>query len=423
MSRFCFLHAADVRLDTPFEGMGRVTPEIAAVVRDATLKSWDALVQLAIDREAAFVLLAGNIYDGTKRGVRAQLHFLRGLERLDEHGIQTFVIFGEHDAPDEWSAVRRWPESVVIFGAETVTAHPVERNGERMATVYGKSYAGDGADENPVQHFRRGGEGGIHVGLFRCAVANATDEQPPEACSLEDLLNASMDYWALGHSRRRHILNETPCWVAYSGALQGLNPDDDSGPTGALVVEADNDTISQVAFEPLDSIRFVRCEVDAAAMDEIPALHKALTLKLAEVKAENQGRPLIVRAVLQGRGGMHATLKHPDCVAELLRDLREEAEDEGSPIWWEAIVDKTQPEINRDVVRRRNDFSAELLRQGDTLGKNPEALAAFVEEQCKTLSRLAVRKVLRDLEPAEVVELLREAEDLALDLLEGSEEP
>ena len=46
------------------------------------------------------------------------------------------------------------------------------------------------------------------------------------------------------------------------------------------------------------------------------------------MKAENQGRPLIVRAELTGRGGMHATLKRPDFLDGLLRDLREEAEDE-----------------------------------------------------------------------------------------------
>ena len=104
MSRFCFVHASDLRLDTPFEGVGRVTPEVAEVLRDASLEAWDALIQLAIDRGAAFLLLAGNLYDGPDCGMRAQLRFLRGLERLDEHGIRTCLVYGEHDSPGGWAA-------------------------------------------------------------------------------------------------------------------------------------------------------------------------------------------------------------------------------------------------------------------------------------------------------------------------------
>ena len=64
----------------------------------------------------------------------------------------------------------------------------------------------------------------------------------------------------------------------------------------------------------------------------------------------------------------------------------------------------------------------ELLRQGDTLRKDPKAFAAFMDEHCKSLSRLAVKKVLADLDPAQAKALLRKAEDLALDLLEGANE-
>lgn len=49
MSQFTFVHAADLHLDTPFEGLGRVAPELAAILRDSSLAAWDALVDRRLD--------------------------------------------------------------------------------------------------------------------------------------------------------------------------------------------------------------------------------------------------------------------------------------------------------------------------------------------------------------------------------------
>jgi hypothetical protein len=83
MIRFRFVHAADLHLDTAFAGMGRVTPGIQDALRDASLDAFDDLVKLAMTREAALVLLAGDSYDGPERGVsRYRLGaYLDGLTR------------------------------------------------------------------------------------------------------------------------------------------------------------------------------------------------------------------------------------------------------------------------------------------------------------------------------------------------------
>src|SRR5947209_17672622 len=107
--KFHFIHAADLHLDTPFASIGRAAPEIAGRLRDASLEAFDALVKMAIEREAAFVVFAGDIYDSADRGVRAQLRFVRGVERLGERGILVFVAHGNHDPLGGWSAIRRAP--------------------------------------------------------------------------------------------------------------------------------------------------------------------------------------------------------------------------------------------------------------------------------------------------------------------------
>ena len=104
---FRFLHAGDLHLDEPFTGMSATAPEVAGVLRDASLSAFDALVRLAIARDVAFVVLAGGIYRGAIDGVRAQVALLEGLTELADRGIHTFLALGDDDPLDEgWTAVR-----------------------------------------------------------------------------------------------------------------------------------------------------------------------------------------------------------------------------------------------------------------------------------------------------------------------------
>src|SRR5262249_45763005 len=114
---FSFIHAADLHLDTPFQGIGKINPALQQKLRDASLATFDNLIRAAISRKVDFVVLAGDIYDGAERGVRAQARFLSGLKELDRNGIPCFFIHGNHDPVEEgWSALRRedFPNSVIL---------------------------------------------------------------------------------------------------------------------------------------------------------------------------------------------------------------------------------------------------------------------------------------------------------------------
>ena len=53
-------------------------------------------------------------------------------------------------------------------------------------------------------------------------------------CSLTDLAEAAMDYWALGHIHKSQVLSEEPL-VVYSGNPQGLHRKE-IGPQGCYLV-------------------------------------------------------------------------------------------------------------------------------------------------------------------------------------------
>ena len=61
---FKFLHAADIHLDSPLRGLAQYQGVPAEVVRTATRGALDNLVAKAIDEGVAFVVIAGDLYDG-----------------------------------------------------------------------------------------------------------------------------------------------------------------------------------------------------------------------------------------------------------------------------------------------------------------------------------------------------------------------
>ena len=55
-----FIHAADIHLDSALHGLERYEGAPVDEIRSATRRAFDNLVDLAIDEEVAFVLLAGS---------------------------------------------------------------------------------------------------------------------------------------------------------------------------------------------------------------------------------------------------------------------------------------------------------------------------------------------------------------------------
>jgi len=57
-----FIHAADIHLDSPLRGLEGYEGAPVEEIRGATRRAFENLVQLAMDEEVQFVLLAGDLY-------------------------------------------------------------------------------------------------------------------------------------------------------------------------------------------------------------------------------------------------------------------------------------------------------------------------------------------------------------------------
>ena len=107
MNAFRFVHTADLHLDSPFLGIQEVNEHVAGELREATFRTFDRIVELCLKRHVDFLLIAGDIYDSRDRSLRAQLRLRDGLRPLSEAGIPTFIVHGNHDPLDSWSATVR----------------------------------------------------------------------------------------------------------------------------------------------------------------------------------------------------------------------------------------------------------------------------------------------------------------------------
>lgn len=373
-----FLHAADLHLDTPFIGMSAASSEVAVALRDASLLAFDDLVRTAIARDVAFVILAGDLYDGAERGVRAQLRVLRGVRRLADHGIRTFIAAGNHDPIEEgWSAIDEWPDLVTIFPAGSVASVTVERDGVALATVHGTSYGRRAVTEDLAARIVRTNAPGLHIGVVHANVGGQPDHDPYSPCRVEDLVDRGIDYWALGHVHTRQVLHRDP-WIVYPGNLQGRSPRrSELGAKGALVVEVDD---AGVVHEPehvaLDRVRFEVVEEPIDELADLGALHHRLVERGTEVLLGAAGRSVVLGVRLTGRGRIHSDLRRPGATAELLQALRDDAPVETPFLWWDRVVIDTRSTVDLDALRGRNDFVADLLDLADGLDDDARGATA-----------------------------------------------
>jgi DNA repair exonuclease SbcCD nuclease subunit len=420
---FCFVHAADLHLDTPFKGIGETAPSVAVALREASLEAFDNLVTLCLERKAAFLVIAGDVYDGAERGIRAQLRFLHGLTRLSDAGIQTFVVHGNHDPVESgWSAVGAWPRLATIFGTKGVEAVPVRRDGRVLAVVQGISYWRRDVRENLSLRFaRRDGAAGLHIGLLHCNVGGASEgHEDYSPCSLDDLRRAGIDYWALGHIHTRLLLSGRPYgdepWIAYPGDLQARSPKpSERGAKGAFVVEVRGGRVAGCEFVACDRIRYAALEVDASTLGSIDGVRDALADAAHDELAQSEGRSIIVRATIVGRSEAHAVLQGDRAGAELLATLRDEFRSGAPWCWWDGIEDASAPVIDLEELRGGSDFPADLIDLAEeltascaapalALGLEAELPAELLDEITTTLPKgLRTRALASELTGSELL--------------------
>ena len=426
MARLRFVHAADLHLDSPFRGMRSEAPEyVAETLRRATFQAYDNIVDLCLKERVDALLVAGDIYDGAERSLRAQLRFVGGLNRLDAAGIRSFVCHGNHDPLDGWEARMDLPPGCVRFGPE-VTGETVFPGEPERAAVYGVSYPTREVRENLAPLFAQEAAGnGFNIGLLHANVGGHPDHDSYAPCSVADLSATGIDYWALGHVHTRQTLRAERPTVVYPGNPQGRHPLE-TGERGVYLVEVDDYGAVTLDFHAVDVVRWETLSLDIAGLDDEQDLLNAVNDLADSALAAAGGRPVIARLTLAGRGPLHSSLRRPDTVDAMLDNLNGRYSNAQAWLWCERIQAATASPVDREQAAQREDFAGDLTRLGDQLRDAPDALAELRESLRPLYVNSNAAPYLRAYLPSdgELLELLAAAEEECLaSLISGEDEP
>ena len=424
-----FVHAADLHLDSPFRGLTAAAPEQAEALRRATFEAYDQIVELCIDQQVDALLVAGDIFDSADNSLGAQLQFRDGLIRLAERGIRSFICHGNHDPLDGWHAGLDWPDHAYRFG-ETVTSVPLRADDPRSPLVYGVSYPVRDVQQNLIPTFPQREAGRPAIGLLHANVGGNPDHGSYAPCSIDDLTATGYDYWALGHVHTRQILR-TPQdgapVIAYPGSPQGRHPNE-RGPRGVYVVEMDqHGVVTDPIFHSVDVVRWAMPDLAIDGLhDDQELLDTLETTIQAELDAAD-GRNLVYRVRLSGRGELHGSLGRSNVLDDLRARLNELLADRRPFALCDRVIDATASFIDRDELARGGDFVADLLALIEELRADPEALNQFKENASldDLYGHAKAGRYLRSEMPAgnALLSLIDDAERILLDGLVEEIEP
>ena len=408
MQPFRFVHAADLHIDSPFKGLLKYEPRIAQRLKDATYEAYSNLVELCISQDAAFVVIAGDVYEGADRSVQALMRFRDGLARLDEQGIQAFVVHGNHDPLDGRLSRISMPDSVHVFGQEPGWS-VASANGVEVARIQGVSYPTREVHDNLALKFTPPADDLFSIGLLHCSVGGIAEHDNYAPCTVDDLSGTGIDYWALGHVHTRQTLRASDPVIAYPGNLQGRRPNE-SGPNGALVVDVDEAGRVTSRFEPLDVVRWESIEVQIDEITDLNALLDSAHAAIERERARAEGRDLVCRISFTGRGPLHQDLAADNALEDLTDDLRSSLSSSSSLVWVERLSDRTAPRVDIDALADRDDFVGAVMKRGVAALGDGEAEASIRDSLSSVLAQRHFSNVLEmpgDAELAEIVEAAR----------------
>ena len=326
-----FLHAADIHLDSPMAGLHGRADLPDAVIRHCTRRAFSAMVDLARAEDVAFVIIAGDLYDGDWKDFSTGLFFAAEMRRLDR---PCFLLRGNHDAKSIITRGLSLPGTVREFSYRTCeTFHLPDLD----ISLHGHSFPNRAVDEDLSANYNDAVSGKLNIGVLHTSADDPGEHATYAPCSVEALKLKGYGYWALGHIHGRQILAERP-WIVFPGNLQGRHARE-TGAKGCTIVTVEDRNVVAVEHHTVDVLRWAALSVDTAGAD-VTSLTGRIADSVRAAAADADGRPLLVRLTLTGATGLHGTLLGDS--QRLAAECRDAANAAGAELFVESVRVRTK---------------------------------------------------------------------------------
>jgi len=403
MEHLRFVHAADLHLDSPFRGSADARPALKDRLQSATLGALERVVGHTIGAKADFLIIAGDLYDSKDRSLRALVAFRKQMERLAERNIPVFIVHGNHDPLNGWGSSFQLPANVMTFGGRTDT-EPFLRFGREVAQIVGVSYTRERVTDNLASSFTAPPDAPYSIAVLHANIGHQAGHADYAPATVEDLVTAGFNYWALGHVHTRSILAKEPAMVVYPGNTQGRNPRE-SGPRGCYQVDVDTHGRAHLEFVDTSVVRWAHIELsirDCADMDQL------VDSMLREARNASAGfdGPTVVRCTIRGNGVLHRDLQRDEMNEELCEVLQ-------SVVVAESVRIATGPELDLESLARTETMVSDFLKVAERALDEPELRQRLAD----SLTALFRRRDMPALDDGRVREWIARASALGVDLL------
>lgn len=415
-----FVHAADVHLDSPLRGLEAYEGAPVERLRLATRRALENVVQLCLDEQADFLLIAGDLFDTACRDFNSALSAANQMQRLHRAEIPVYLILGNHDSRDEMAQQVPWPKNVVLFDHKQpqTVRHP-----SLPVAIHGMSYPKREVTENLVPGYPAAVSGCFNIGMLHTNTGGNPNHDAYAPSSVEELAAKGYDYWALGHVHDYAILHRRP-HIVYSGVTQGRHARE-LGAKGCVVVRVENGEVASAELHETDVVRWYRETVTLQADDDEEMLVDRARQVLRNVVQSADGRLAAVRLQFEGRTAVHQLLNRDASRQQIVANLRGLAGDFGDDVWIEKIKFRTQSPVDPAATRLRQDLVGDLMREIHAISQDPARLQALSELLRPLSTKASVYLDSRDDRsesisfdnPALLAGWLREAEELLLSQL------
>ncbi len=398
------VHAADLHIDSPLRGLGRLEGAPVDDLRLATRRAFVRLIDTCLEEQAALLILAGDVFDGEWRDFNTGLFFVRELGRLRDVGTQVAMVRGNHDAESVISRHIPLPEHVFSFSVDA----PESRDYPRLGlAVHGQSYGVRSVDDNLAAAYPARRRDLFNLGVLHTNAVASSEHGNYAPCTVAQLVRHGYDYWALGHVHRAQVLHRDP-WVVYPGNLQGRHAHE-SGAKGCTLLRLDGLRLDRVESREVDVLRWAELVVSADAARDMDDLLAQIRVRMQAALADASGRPVLARITVEGTTPLHAALAaDPTAVQGQVRALAAEL----GELWPEKIRFVTRPPLGEPG--ELNDLFQTLRDELRLIAEDPAALARYSEDLAPLVTAAAPLLGHRPDEPARLVARLGELEALLL---------
>lgn len=370
-----FIHTADIHLDSPLSGLAAYKDAPAELLRTVTRDAFTRLVDEAISEAVDFMVIAGDLYDGSWKDYNTGHFFCREMGRLNKAGIPVYLLFGNHDADSEMTKKLTLPPNVHQFETRKANTFRIEN---LKVALHGRSYKEAATVDNLAASYPDPVSGWLNIGVLHTALEGYAAHANYAPCSLAELTAKGYDYWALGHVHEHAILQKDP-WVVFPGNLQGRHIRE-TGARGAMLITADASGIQSVDRLLVDLLRWHAVEVDASGantLDEVVRLVGQAFEQLITETPENIY--LSVRVSIKGRTAAHGELFGLE--AQLREEVLGQAAGHGiDRLWVEKVRIETEPIVDAEHMAARSDAIADLQGFLDEAPSDAALLQSLVED-------------------------------------------